>query len=138
MLREAERKDKAFSIELPIKKPFIPQVTQADTARQILMNATRTHATTVPASMVWRPLAVSVNLDTQADSVRPISMSVLASPAETVAPVRTVRIPTFVAALKAPQVTKIKKNTLVKNRKKNLTRQYKVLFVDLFVNIFFP
>lgn len=78
--------------------------------RQISTNATWTRATTVPASMVWPRLAASVNLDTQADSVRPTSMSVLASPAEMVAPVRTVRMPTFVAALKAPQVTKKKKS----------------------------
>lgn len=81
------------------------------------MNATRTRATTVPASMVWRPSVVSVNLDTRADSVRPTSMSVLASPAEMVAPARTVRMPTFVTALKAPQVIKKKINQMCQQKK---------------------
>ena len=80
-------------------------------------NATRTPATMVPALMVWRPLAASVGLDTQADSVRPTSMSVWASPAEMVAPVRTVRMPIFVAARRAPQVTK--------------ANQHQILFVDI-------
>lgn len=110
MLREAERKDKGCSIEHGnLKETSIHQVTPTDTVRPISTNATRTRATTVPASMVWHRLAASVNLDTQADSVRPISMSVLASLVETVAPVWIVRMPTFVVALKAPQVTKKKK-----------------------------
>lgn len=109
MVREAERKDKACSIKhASLKETSVRQVTPADTVRQMSTNATRTRATTVPASMVWRRLAASVNLDTQADCVRPTSTSVSVSPAETVAPVRTVRMPTFVAALKAPQVTKNK------------------------------
>lgn len=107
MLREAEKKDKACSIEhANFKETSVHQVTAADTVRQISTNATPTRATTAPALMVWHRLAASVNLDTQADSVRPTSMSVLASPAEMAAPVRTVRMPTFVSALKAPQVTK--------------------------------
>lgn len=105
----------------------IHQVTPAGTVRQISTNATRTRATTVPAWMVWRHSAASVNLDTQAHSVRPTSMSVLASPAEMVAPVRTVKTLTFVAALKAPQVTQ-----------KHQMRQLNILFADILMReIFF-
>lgn len=76
MLREAERKDKAHSNQhANLKETSLCQVTPADTVRQISTNATRTRATMVPASMVWHHSAASVNLDTQADSVRPTSMS---------------------------------------------------------------